>query len=309
MSDDIHSKRYSPYAQISDEIYYFLTEEHSFFSPPEYVYHYTGIEGLRGIIEKKAIWLSHWKCLNDISEIEHGVDMFIEAFKACDHSYSKRDQLTEMLLRPIELFMHGSADVTYGLDQYISSFSKQKNSLDQWRSYCPDRGYSIGLPSKLLQRKGILLNSCMYSDDLKKEVCEKVITKFFDMAEKTGFTTTGDFLCAVSSIHSLIMILSGYFKNEHFKNEEEVRFSCAAEAAIQSGHKVEYRSRNSVLVPYFEIPFNLDEQNSPLDGLRITVSPPARPHAKEMLEHYLESQGCTNFKVDMSDAPYADNLS
>jgi hypothetical protein len=188
MSDDIHSKRHSPYAQMSGEIYNFLTEEHPFFSAPEYIYHYTGIEGLRGIIEKKTIWLSHSKCLNDSSEIKHGVDMFTKAFKACDHSYPKRDHLTKMLMKLMEFLIHGSEDKKCPpLDTYISSFSKHKDSLDQWRSYCPARGYSIGLPSELLQQKGIILQSCIYSDDLKNEVCEKVVKKIFDIAEENGF--------------------------------------------------------------------------------------------------------------------------
>jgi hypothetical protein len=34
-------------------------------SPPEELYHYTGIHGLKGIVESQTLWATHYKYLND----------------------------------------------------------------------------------------------------------------------------------------------------------------------------------------------------------------------------------------------------
>src|SRR5215813_9987824 len=37
----------------------------------EELYHYTGIQGLTGIIESRKLWATHYKFLNDSEEIIH----------------------------------------------------------------------------------------------------------------------------------------------------------------------------------------------------------------------------------------------
>jgi hypothetical protein len=49
----------------------------SFFYPnaEQVLYHYTGIAGLMGIVDSRAIWASHAYYLNDSKEILHAVDV------------------------------------------------------------------------------------------------------------------------------------------------------------------------------------------------------------------------------------------
>ena len=44
------------------------------------LYHYTTAEGLRGIIEDKAIWASDYRFLNDATEFEYGMSLFDKIF-------------------------------------------------------------------------------------------------------------------------------------------------------------------------------------------------------------------------------------
>ena len=38
-------------------------------SLPDELYHYTGIHGLKGIVESQTLWATHYKYLNDAEEI------------------------------------------------------------------------------------------------------------------------------------------------------------------------------------------------------------------------------------------------
>jgi hypothetical protein len=38
---------------------------------PEELYHYTGIHGLKGIVESQTLWASHYRYLNDAEEVVH----------------------------------------------------------------------------------------------------------------------------------------------------------------------------------------------------------------------------------------------
>ncbi len=40
-------------------------------SLPDELYHYTGIHGLKGIVESQTLWATHYKYLNDAEEIRH----------------------------------------------------------------------------------------------------------------------------------------------------------------------------------------------------------------------------------------------
>ena len=35
------------------------------------IYHYTSIQGLKGILESKSLWLTHYKFLNDPNEMRY----------------------------------------------------------------------------------------------------------------------------------------------------------------------------------------------------------------------------------------------
>src|SRR5271156_2776508 len=44
--------------------------------PTDSLYHYTDQKGLLGIATDKAIWATHYRCLNDTQEFLHAKDLF-----------------------------------------------------------------------------------------------------------------------------------------------------------------------------------------------------------------------------------------
>ena len=107
---------------------------------PEYLYHYTTAEGLKGIVEDCAIWASDIFSLNDASEIYHGCEVFRECLKEL-HSTLGEDFHGRVLSQV------NAIDALAFPPTYVCSFSREPNDLSQWRAYFPNGGYAISFAS------------------------------------------------------------------------------------------------------------------------------------------------------------------
>lgn len=43
------------------------------------IYHYTDLNGLKGIIESNSLWATNFRFLNDAAELDHGTEAFENA--------------------------------------------------------------------------------------------------------------------------------------------------------------------------------------------------------------------------------------
>jgi hypothetical protein len=102
------------------------------------VWHYTGTEGLQGILETSSFWASSYRTMNDPGEIEYGLDVLAEAWKflSGDHPRRSLEYITRLLDPEIlsEAFDH----------VHLLSASRDGDSLSQWRAYAGKDGVSIG---------------------------------------------------------------------------------------------------------------------------------------------------------------------
>ena len=116
----------------------------------ETIYHYTSLEGAIGIIESGCLWLSDYSYLNDSSELLHGVQLITEIIEEIQLSgkYKEADEV-------LESWKSGLKNIDKRI--CIASFSKDGDSLCQWRSYGDlalgfDAAYPIGIvPETALQ--------------------------------------------------------------------------------------------------------------------------------------------------------------
>ena len=106
---------------------------------PDVVYHYTSMEVLLSIVEHKQLWATSIRYLNDVRE---------------------RDLYLEAVRQRLPNFLPDSESVLTDLDEsssfaelpFIVSFSTEKDSLPQWRSYCPNgNGVAIGFRPEVLK--------------------------------------------------------------------------------------------------------------------------------------------------------------
>lgn len=139
------------------------------------LYHYTNEQGLYGILDNhnQCLWSTHYKFLNDYSEIELFKDKLIESLfsRALDYFHndlipkypdapaaiSDEGGLDAVVTHETEIFVDSCYGALYdavNAEIYITSFTGEhsedsfinKNSLlSQWRAYGDDGGFAIVL--------------------------------------------------------------------------------------------------------------------------------------------------------------------
>lgn len=101
------------------------------------IYHYTGYEGLYGILKNKHIYMSSHKDLSDYSEIYYGLQIFHNYVIEFYPKFKQRS-------REIETYLEC-------YDFWITSFCKNKDSLTAWLTHGNDgAGFAIGFKANSL---------------------------------------------------------------------------------------------------------------------------------------------------------------
>lgn len=225
-----------------------------------YVYHYTSLEALSGIINKNlCFWATKYDHLNDPSEQIWAEFQVLESIKRLerykDDSYQN---IKEWLAK----------------ESYIISFCKKPDDRNMWRLYCND-GTGVCL---VLDRK------VLYS--LAMKTMEKDPNNYFSIIDDVEYASLKNIdsvvsKCVKKSAFNLVeeerasqlMRVLPFIKNEDFKVEHEVRYALirenesiqivwddetqtAKQGNIQKNLKgVKYRMRGNQLVPYIDIEF------------------------------------------------------
>src|ERR1700730_5288689 len=109
--------------------------------PNDRVWHYTGADGLLGILKSNRMWATNIKYLNDASEFKHGRTLVDEMLTKKGKDSPDLDPLLKTVVNIIEQFKTNS-------EVYIVCFCEGNGAddlLSQWRAYGANGGgYSIG---------------------------------------------------------------------------------------------------------------------------------------------------------------------
>lgn len=166
------------------------------------IYHYTSAEGLKGIIENSDIWLTNATFVNDTTECR-ALQMEKSLFDGIDFSNKYvADKWRRFIQYPDDN------------NTYIASFSRGKESLEQWRAY---GNFRIGFKAKDLVKRRFNLYECVYH----KEQIKKWILKKSEVKEWEGDSLNDG--SRKGAAFNLIYAASKKYKNKHFKEEREVR--------------------------------------------------------------------------------------
>lgn len=111
----------------------------------KFLFHYTDINGLYGILENNNIRCTHISYLNDHDEFFHGLEIFNEVLQKYDNGqpglekFKNRFKIDKLSKNPEEFKL-----AIEKFNIYVFSLSAEKDDLNQWRSYSNgDDGYSI----------------------------------------------------------------------------------------------------------------------------------------------------------------------
>src|SRR5437764_13601949 len=115
-------------------------------APPLQLYHYTSIEGLRGILTTRELWASAAQYLNDAKEFKLAIDIARgQLMGASRRIGGSRSRLLLYYHEQLERLEHDAV--------CVFSLSEEGDLLSQWRGYCPPGGgYSVGLPGPTLKQ-------------------------------------------------------------------------------------------------------------------------------------------------------------
>ena len=168
------------------------------------VYHYTGADGISGIVDKHQIWMSNTAFMNDTTELkalENATDILNDSTND-----AVKEEWRGMIHRA------GTNGMTQP-DYYMASFSKRIDSLEQWRAY---GNFCIGFDAgKLATRRHVFLYECLYTEnDIRKWILEKEsIPEWSSLPDEDQRR---------KAAYNLLYAASMKYKNKHFSAEEEI---------------------------------------------------------------------------------------
>jgi hypothetical protein len=161
------------------------------------LFHYTTIEGLRGIIESNMLHASSAYHLNDSSEIEYGCQLVVDATGKWLQVNSGKQSLGLKMLEVINAtFTSEPSRIGRYFGIYVVCFCENGNLLSQWRAYGQTGGYAIGMLSSALE-VGLLapgffdtrLLKVIYDPQEQEQIIHSVITAYLEEIENKDLYT------------------------------------------------------------------------------------------------------------------------
>lgn len=190
--------------------------------PPGVIWHYTSIDVFEHFL-KGEIAFSHYKFLNDDSELSYGRQLLSDIFDGLENEGLKK-------------FIEGEIVDELVADAYLFCLSREGDNLYQWRSYTPHGGIAVGFDrrqlyssihnglmaqewSSVLEKVNVMLLTCRYSDDIAKRVVVRLNQK-----SNTHHGACCDGCKGFGVFFEKFMKVLLSQKNPSFREEQEERF-------------------------------------------------------------------------------------
>jgi len=228
------------------------------------LYHFTDARGLEGIFRCGAMWVTHYRYLNDPTEFKFGIDKISQFVQACESQFDGFGKLFCYKVGDLLSFERLSPHFQF----FIASFCRQNDDLGLWRAYGANgSGYAIGFAPKVFTlaeqplqgnfHQFILPVDYSRNDD---EYCFSVIHKAAQTAEdaigsckdKATIEIFLDMLAKDLLARQLILQSLSY-KHGAYSNEQEVRLIIGAHNEYFD-KRIQTRTRMNEIVPFVSQP-------------------------------------------------------
>lgn len=274
------------------------------------VYHYTNINALYEILEKKSLRLTNSEFLNDREEILYSIGIIEKIYETLDKKYMNINLLKRMIEQSLKY-------------KFILSFSINKDSIALWGNYTNFEGYNIEMNMQEVfetaskrryisiinsNEEAYYLENCLDSKSFGKVIYDvekqKVILK--ELIEALNYSFNDDIeldsiarnVIRREALKTLIHFMN-IFKHPGFEQEEEYRLVYTLNKKSYS-KLVMFTNRNGVIVPYIQIAL-MDRFNKigriPIKS--ITIGPKSNMQmASKGLKRFLEIQKYKPIEMD-----------
>lgn len=242
------------------------------FTQDKWLFHYTNADALLNILKDGALWGSDANYLNDYKEIQLGIEYanyWINQHKSELQNKYGKNTVTQLLNNTVPHPNNQS-----GQQMFVCSFSTEKDSLTQWRTYASGSGYSLGINRQYLENKanqlGLTLQKCIYEHDEKNN---PIVNYLSHLNENNAFTDIDNpennkLLNICNYIKQYSMILKG----KEFKQESEWRLFPDFNFPYKSA--IEFRVRNGVFIPYVKLKLFPETDNEKMIKTSVNTSTP-----------------------------------
>jgi hypothetical protein len=233
------------------------------------LYHYCSVESFCNILKSKVLWLTNIRYMNDSKEISWLYEL---AKKVISREMRTRPEneikLCQLLMGHCDnLFL----DETFFPYIFCSCFSKNGDSLGQWRAYANDgTGVAIGFRRDYLEsfalpgRTTLADVSYRTGDDLAD--LEGHLPDAFARLAISEYPSHDDQI-SLTAIETQVqwLRLAPFCKNTGFREEEEVRIVHSAGPIGRSADEskigpLEFYHRHNVIVPYKTLPLDMTQK-------------------------------------------------
>jgi Protein of unknown function (DUF2971) len=254
------------------------------------LYHYTTLEGLKGIIANRSIWCTQIYCLSDPFEFEYGRELILN--KLNEFIEKERNDLIKKILIGLQGFS-GYAGRLSTHNIFIACFCEKDNLLSQWRGYAAKGGgYNLGISfdtgtklcndvEKIEDTIPVNLRKVIYDPQEQNRIIELFLNMLIEGIKKAelnwkkysvqfGIDIESQVELPASNILADMMIS---MKNPAFVEEKEwrlVRFILWNE--IPEMYK--FRENNNELIPYLNTYLFRKNNDSPEFPLKRIVFGP-----------------------------------
>lgn len=270
---------------------------------PEFVYHYTTLEGFVGIVQSRSIWLSDYSYLNDKRELTHGVETIREVI--AEMSQSKRTTAVTELLQAWDRELTAPSHRVC-----IASFSGEDDSLSQWRAY---GSIAIGIEPQHLPIHAYQSN--LRAVEYNREAQRKLATIYLDhMTQAYDADLSADRLKRIPDAYhrsDRLVELAAFFKDPAFQTEQEYRLAYieypeTLRALGLSSPPKRFRVSKSKLLPYVASDelFPVSGQRRPLEIQEVVLGPETDALLERGVREFLASRDMSAVTVRRSTVPY-----
>jgi hypothetical protein len=163
---------------------------------PKMLWHYTDIEGFRGIVNSKQVFATNVRYLNDKEEFEH-------ALVLAKHLLLEMLPLEEADPPLVRQLVAGTFEQIFGegplcpanLSLFTASFTLNGDQLSQWRGYSRgSAGVSLGFDFNGVRKftapeTPVTFAPCVYRDNDKERLLHHLITFYLEPVLKLAMET------------------------------------------------------------------------------------------------------------------------
>jgi len=228
---------------------------------PAALYHYTSLDGLRGILDNTSFWASRIEYLNDKLEMKHGATIL----ERCLNEYNGRhltvtqQKLLFMIQKLIADFLNNDRHhVPTGMvpltpyEYYTVSFSSGGDSLPQWRAY---GDVALGFEPRQLSNSATNLENqlfgvlpVVYHEPDQESICRNILSFLMNSLKDTDPRNELILIPSIQGFVTMLLLL----KHKAFATENEWRFIAMRKHGVESV-AVNFRSTSKILLPYIEV--------------------------------------------------------